>query len=368
MICLINHVQLTMNIIITSPSLNPQNNVSGISSIMKLLVDNNHAHHYTIFVIGKKDNQKRRLKWLLKTASIPLRLLALLRKQKTDIIHFNIGFEPPSLIRDIAPFLTARLLGRKVVLHIHGGRFMTAPAHGLLKKIIHLMLRYTSSIIVLSEAEKTFLCTLNPKLNKKKIYSLPNVVDLPHLEPESLDRKKKPLHIIYLGRIDRKKGLGEIAEALNALSTQDVDFHFSLCGVGPDEEWFDQQLAPTTQTKVEKKGLIYGADKDKVLRQADLFLMPSHFEGLPMALLETMAYGIVPIVTPVGSIPQVVKNGQNGYLIANKNEIVKALVTMHKDREHLHRLSLKAKETIENEFSLDLYIARINQIYKELQA
>ena len=95
--------------------------------------------------------------------------------------------------------------------------------------------------------------------------------------------------------------------------------------------------------------------------------MPTYFEGLPMSLLECMSYGIVPVITPVGSIPEVVVDGSNGLFIKVKDtdSIVEAIRKINSDRNLLNRLSVNARNTIFSKFSTQQYISQLNRIYQE---
>lgn len=95
--------------------------------------------------------------------------------------------------------------------------------------------------------------------------------------------------------------------------------------------------------------------------------MPTYFEGLPMSLLECMSYGIVPVITPVGSIPEVVADGYNGLFIKVKDadSIVGAIRNLNSDRNLLNRLSSNARNTIFSKFSALQYISQLNRIYQE---
>lgn len=94
--------------------------------------------------------------------------------------------------------------------------------------------------------------------------------------------------------------------------------------------------------------------------------MPTYFEGLPMSLLECMSYGIVPVITPVGSIPEVVVDGNNGLFIKVKDtdSIVDAISKINSDRNVLNKLSVNARETIFSKFSPQQYISQLNHIYQ----
>lgn len=95
--------------------------------------------------------------------------------------------------------------------------------------------------------------------------------------------------------------------------------------------------------------------------------MPTYFEGLPMSLLECMSYGVVPVITPVGSIPEVVVDGNNGLFIKVKDTdcIVEAIRKINSDRNLLNRLSVNARNTIFSKFSPQQYISLLNMVYQK---
>ena len=87
-----------------------------------------------------------------------------------------------------------------------------------------------------------------------------------------------------------------------------------------------------------------------------------------MSLLETMSYGAVPVVTKVGSIPTVVKDGENGLFVKAKNvdSICDALKKLDDDRSLLAKMSVEARRTIQENFSAAKYVERLNAIYDSL--
>jgi len=113
-----------------------------------------------------------------------------------------------------------------------------------------------------------------------------------------------------------------------------------------------------------------GQAKTDLLRKCDVFLLPSFYEGLPISMLECMSFGIVPVVTNVGSISSCVADGVNGLIIGQKDTdaIIDAVKLLSRDRELLENLSSKARETIMKKFSPDQYIANLNRIYDEVGA
>lgn len=355
-----------MNILITTPSLKMEDNVSGISSMSRLLMQYNTKEAYFPFILGRKDNVKRGIAWLFTQFKIPFRLLLFIKKNKINAAHFNIGFEPPSLLRDIIPYMILSWTKMPLYLHIHGGRYMAAvPGNWVLKNIIVLLLKRASVVVVLSNSELEYLQLNYCFLKNTQVRVLSNAVEVPKIT-DVRKNYNDVLRILYLGRIDRKKGLKIIAETLNRLTEQQIPFCFYLCGVGTDKDLFMSWLKEETRASVIDKGLVAGVVKNELLDESHLFLLPSLFEGLPMALLESMGHAVVPLVTKVGSIPNVVKEEENGLFVSDADSIVAAVSLLNRDRNMLRSLSYSAHETIQRQYCITKYVDMVNAIYSEV--
>lgn len=145
-----------MNIIITSPSLDPSQNVSGISSVTQFIIDNNKEEKYIHFELGRKDNEKGGISSrILPIIKNILKWNKLLSKYPQTIIHYNFPLSKASILRDPLFIWIAQIKKHKMVIHVHGGVFLTAPhipayLNIILRKIFSLPIPF----IVLSELEK----------------------------------------------------------------------------------------------------------------------------------------------------------------------------------------------------------------------
>lgn len=357
-------------IIITSPSLNPKENVSGISSVTKFIMDNNPRAKYLHFELGKKDKEKggwHRIGALLGRYRDWKQMLA---EHPDAIIHYNFPLSKPSLLRDPWFIRYVILHHRKMVVHVHGGLFLTAPKIPFyLMRIMRWVFRQNLPFIVLSDIERDIL---TKRFGAKIVYSLPNCVDLRDAEAyakTNVDEKEcEPLRIGYLGRIEPNKGMTELLIAGQRLKKEKFPFTLVIAG---KEQKIDEYLPQFDQwlgDSFEYAGLVSGHTKCEFLRGLDAFILPTYFEGLPMSLLECMSYGKPPIVTPVGSIPQVVKEDENGIFIKDHDvdSIVEAIKRLSGDRVLLKKLGEEARKTIFSQFSPVKYIGKLNEIYLKL--
>jgi glycosyltransferase involved in cell wall biosynthesis len=120
------------------------------------------------------------------------------------------------------------------------------------------------------------------------------------------------------------------------------------------------------QDDFEFKGVVSGEKKIKVLKKNNVFLLPSFFEGIPLALLESMSFGLVPITTNVGSISYVISDKENGLLVNTRSseEIALAIEKLSLDRMFKNRLSINARNYIFQNLKPEEYVSQLNKIYE----
>ncbi len=357
-----------MDVIITSPSLDPRENVSGISSVTRFIIDNNRSHRYLHFLLGKKDNERGGLRRVSALWRSYRAWRCMLADHPDALVHYNLPLSRASLLRDPWFMRHALRRGHLMVVHVHGGLFLTAfriPFY--LRPILKWVFRQDVPFVVLSDMEKDILAA---RWGAQRVAVLPNCVDLHDAqvfaaEPQQPHDERCPLRLGYLGRIEPNKGMTELLEACLRLKRENCPFHLTMAGKEQTEgeylPWFEHDLGDNFQYA----GLVAGQSKCDFLRNLDVLVMPTYFEGLPMSLLECMSYGVVPVVTPVGSIPHVVTDGVNGLLIPvrDSSPIVAAIRRLNEDRTLLETLGRAARHTIFSRYSPQRYVDELNCIY-----
>lgn len=361
-------------VIITAPSLDPTQNVSGVSSVVQFIIDNNKGCEYSHFELGKKDKEKRGIGNVTRILKCYKKWKCIINTNKDAIVHYSFPLSAPSILRDPWFMWYALKNGVKMVVHLHGGVFLTAPKIPFfLMKILKWVFSWDIPFIVLSDSEKE---TLTTRFGAKNVVVIPNC-PAPALSVH-IPSEKDPLRFGYLGRIEVNKGMNELLEACKKLKADNIPFELVFAG----KEVHEGEYIPVYQKELGDSfkyvGLVSGKSKADFLGNLDVFVMPTYFEGLPMSLLETMSYGTVPVVTPVGSIPKVVNSisfsntedvlEKNGAFIKVKDvdSIVDTIKFLHNDREALRILGKNARKTIDDNFSTARYVENLNSIYASL--
>ncbi len=353
-------------IIITSPSLDLNQNVSGISSVTRFIIQNNTQAEYIHFELGRKDNERGGIHRMVAIGKAILRWRKLLTQYPDAIVHYNFPLSKASILRDPLFIGIARMKGNRMIIHLHGGNFLTATR---IPKYLHTILRKVFSLsvpfIVLSDLEKKLV---QEKFGCKQVEVLPNCVDLEeatHFERKT--NKEHPLTIGYLGRIAETKGMDYLLEACSRMKANGKRFLLKIAGKEEAQGQYLPLFAEKLGKQFEYAGVVSGESKSQYLKSLDVFVLPSFFEGLPMSLIECMSFGIVPVTTPVGSIGEIVREEENGLFIKVKDcdSITHQIDRLNNDRDLLEQLSIKARNYIFSHFSTDMYINRLNKTYAD---
>lgn len=351
-----------MNILITAPSLDSAKNVSGIGTIVNSIIEHNLEHHYIHYLLGKPDKPLNKLLWFVQLAKQIVLFPLALTRNKVELVHQNLPFDAKGVLREYIINSWCGLIGIPVVLHVHGGLFMSEGTKNIFfRKLSISLFKKSKSVIVLSEIERKIL-------KENFAYSgaivLANSINVSIFGDTSVRQLKDKPSLLFLGRIEKNKGVNELIEALKRLKN-DFQFRFILCGSGTLLHYFIEECNKNLGNDFEYKGVVSGEEKNTIIKQSDVFILPSYFEGLPMSLLETMASGVVPIVTNVGSMKQIIKHMVNGLHIEkqNSNDLYEKLKYILSNPYQYQKLSIKAQSTIKENYDITTYIIKLNEIY-----
>jgi glycosyltransferase involved in cell wall biosynthesis len=337
----------------------------GIASVEKLIIqhiiDDIEIQHITTHDEGSLYHR------IMVFAKALAKFLKIMFTQKIDAVHIHLS-EGGSVLRKAIFCLLALIFNKPFLIHAHGAEFQVTYAKlpQLAQKFLSTLFQRCQGFIVLSKTWHDYY-VLNLSLNPKQVIILPNPCELPIQVP---DRKNRTQIILaFCGRIGQRKGTFDLIQAFaNLPNEQKKSAKLILAGDGEIEK--AQELATSLKliNNITFLGWINYTKRDEVLSKADVFILPSYNEGLPMAILEAMGWGLPVISTPVGGIPELVISNQNGLLVTagNIQQLSEAIQLLIENETLRLSLGSAARKSVEP-FDIKNYSIRLADIYRSCQ-
>jgi glycosyltransferase involved in cell wall biosynthesis len=291
-----------------------------------------------------------------------VQLVAARRRGEASLIHINLA-AGGSAWRKALLARAARRLKIPYVVHLHGSRFNTFwPSAGpRTRAAVDRLFRDSAGIIVLGRYWAELIAGRLPEL-RDRIVILPNATaPAPHREPAG----DGPVHIAFLGELGPRKGTPQLVEALGRLAGR-AGWRATLAGNGEIEAARQRADALGIAGRTDFPGWLDAEGVNAVLRQADVLVLPSFAENLPMAILEAFARGIAVVATPVGAVPEVIDHERNGLLVpvGDVEALAAALARLIDDTALRQRLGAAAARDHAERYEVSAYVRRMAAIWR----
>jgi glycosyltransferase involved in cell wall biosynthesis len=280
------------------------------------------------------------------------------------IVHIHFASHGSTLRKMILADMVTRA-GRPLVLHAHGGYFeqfhRRLPA--VLRCTVDGILQRANVLIALSSRWRDFYvneCEVSPS----HVTVLPNPVrwtsDLPNRSGRST------VQFLFLGRMCQKKGTYDLINAFAALPDA-VRARSRLTLAGDGDVDAIRKLAEPFGEQVRVQSWVDSSERERLLAQSDVYVLPSYHEGVPMALLEAMAAGLPAIVTPVGGIPDVLRHGVEGLMVepARVTELSAAMARLVNQEGERIASGRRAHERARS-YDVHAYARSLAEIYQRI--
>ena len=281
--------------------------------------------------------------------------------KQVDIIHLHVCDGGPFFRKSIILY-TGKVFHVKTILHHHTDYELFFNNAGRIKRwYIKRTLRSADVNIVLGECHKDQIIKFS---KTEKIVVIRNGIDI----PEKNRYNNNGFGIMFLGWFKDLKGFFDFLDAFVQIRNKiDKRFKLILCGGGTDKE-----IERIKDYKLEECIYYIGwadkAKKEELFSKVIINILPSYKEGLPMSVIETMSMGIPNIASDVTTIPEIIRDGINGYVIkaGNTQDLAEKLYTLIYDKDMRGRMSAAAYETIKEHFDVDKQMKQTEAIYRQL--
>jgi len=297
-------------------------------------------------------------------------LAGAVRRSGAALVHVHAcsGF---SFYRAAADMIVSQVLGCRTVLHVHGAAFdhFFAESGVLSRRLIAACLGRAERVVALSEAWRRALQAMSPAA---RISVIENAVEAPAVLP--VRGHHGPCRFLLLARMDRWKGVDDLLDAAAELRVRGCPFELVLAGpagtAGDKDELAAKIRARNLDPVGRYVGPVRGQEKVDLLRWADVYVQPSHHEGMPISLLEALAFGLPVVATRVGAVPELMVDGVHGRLVPPHRQdlLAKAMAELAERPAVRPAMSEAAARLAEARFGLRRFQGDLLALYDGLTA
>jgi glycosyltransferase involved in cell wall biosynthesis len=264
-----------------------------------------------------------------------------------------------------AVMLFARLIGKKVVRYQGGVASKEPGTAGLLSRfLVEEPAAFFSHKIIIQSKSCLEFQNLSRYREKVVVGNFPINGEFFKCQKDVMERENI---IGYIADLTENKGVRNFFGAILVLRNK--DFKFIIGGVGPLAEETRKEIAENNLTdKVTLAGWIPHEEMPAYLNKLKLLILPSSSEGVPTILLEAMSCGTPTLATPVGGIPDILKDGENGFVLPDNSphSIVQGIIGAL-DHPRLSEIAGNARKLLAEEYSHEAGVARFKNILAELE-
>lgn len=294
-----------------------------------------------------------------------------LLKNDYDLCYMTMNSHGPGFYKDVVIATILKLFRKKIVYHFHN-KGVSLYQHQILDHLLYRFVFKNTKSIILSrflypdikryvEEKNTFIC---PNGIPRQYDTLPI-----HFSTGNASTK---FQILFLSNMMKDKGVWILIEACKIL-LEDGLTNFECHFVG---DWYDIQPSNFSE-RVNELGLKdhifahgkkYNTDKNTFFLKADVFVLPTLNEAFPLVNLEAMQFGLPVIATIEGGIPDVIVDGETGYLIKRNdpNDLASKLKVLHDHPNNRKQMGYKGRERFLSLFTVDIFEQNLTRILNKL--
>ena len=229
------------------------------------------------------------------------------------------------------------------------------------------VLREAARVVVLSRHWRDEVRKIEPAART-------TIIGNPVSVPISVVPLQRPARtVLFLAWLQRTKGVLDLVRAIPTVLRSVPKATFVIAGRGFHDGESPESIMELARSlrvahALRCPGWVNGVMKESLLRESDVFVLPSYFEALPVALLEAMARGVPVIATRVGGIPDVIDDGVNGLLVdpGRPEPLARAIIAMLTDDALRSRLREAARTHVRKRYSTEAIIEDLGMLYREL--
>ena len=293
------------------------------------------------------------------------RLIKLLSNRKNIVGVFVFSSSGFSLYEKGLMIFISKLFWKRTFFFPRSGLIKWDSERSILFGLyLRLVLKITDHVICQGQYWYNFYEKLVGR-SRNKLLIIRNWINVNIVPTEQVVNKRPtPIQVMYMGHFYSYKGIMDFVELAKRSAVQLPHFFFNIYGEG---DMKDQVLnAIGGYDTIQYHGPVFGEKKEKAFLKTHIFILPSHVEGFPNSLLESMAYGLCAIATDVGDVASIITDNKNGLLVRpnDVDGLLDKLLYLNKNKNKIFELGQAARELVQDEYGVEKAVTILSNLLK----
>lgn len=289
-------------------------------------------------------------------------MLALRLTGRLDVVHLNLAVSGSTWRKLILAWL-AHALGVAYLVHLHGSEYQDfwTKEPNRRNRAVNWLFGHAGRVIVLGTVWREMVLARLPALDLRTVI-VPNAAPRPVLAHRGGGNL---VHILFLGRLGDRKGVPQLGEALGRMKA-DPGWRATIAGDGHVEVARGKAREMGLSDRVDIPGWIGPAGVAELIANADIMVLPSFHENLPISIIEAMAAGLAIVTTPVGAVEDIITDQVNGLLVTpgDVDALTAALSRLVADADLRARLGNAARDVHRARLDMGVYLEAMAQAWR----
>ncbi|MEN2284149.1 glycosyltransferase family 4 protein [Algoriphagus sp. SE2] len=308
------------------------------------------------------------LKWR-RYAGILSKTVSKCLKQKPDLVYMTLSTTAPGLYKDAFVVFIAKLLGFRLVYHLHN-KGVKKNSEKFIEKRLYPWIFKNSDVILLSphlyEDIAKFVAAERVK------YCGNGIEEIIGIKNPSTHSKEDKINLLFLSNLLKSKGIWDLLKTCVVLKESGIKFQCIIAGAEGDVTAEDLNTFVNDNGLAEEikyVGKVSGEEKKAILETADIFIHPTQEDCFPLVLLEAMQYSLPIISTFEGAIPEIIKNYETGIIVerGSPKELAEAVTYLknHPDKRIL--MGKRGFQRFKENYTLSIFENRLISTLSSLE-
>lgn len=289
-----------------------------------------------------------------------------LKKTQPEIIHI-CGLSFARFWERAFYIIVSKIFNKPVFIHYLGALDLFYEKSGSFSRILIVaILNQVKHVSFLSEKVRTLM---SEHLNQDSVSVIPSCVDTSIFKADSLSQiPNGEINVLFVGgSYPIRKGIEDVISIIDIVLEATPNVNFTCSGSKTTIRFLNQINYHNWSQRVKFIGYFNESEKTRIYKGNNVFLLPSHNEGLPYAIIEALAAGMVIVSSDVGGIPEAVgKESGSTFDIGDNRSMADYIISLSRDTTLVKEISVFNKKLAEEKYSLEKSLHRIENIYRVL--